>query len=198
VEPGTKFTEAYGIGGEHVIDIENKMFTHRPDCFGQLGAARDVAGIKGQALTRPDWYVPEPTVNGGEGLPLSIQNELPDLVPRFTAITVKDVNIGPSPIWLQIILSELDVRPINNIVDLTNYWMLETGQPLHAYDYDKVKALSDGEARIVIRNPKPGENIKLLNGKAIEPRDEAIMIATDQHVIGLGGVMGGTETEVDD
>jgi phenylalanyl-tRNA synthetase beta chain len=100
-------------------------------------------------------------------------------------------------VWLQIVLSEVGIRPINNVVDYTNFWMLETGQPLHAYDYDKVKALSDGELTLAVRNPKPGETIKLLNGKEIEPRPEAIMIATDKQLIGVGGVMGGSDTEVD-
>jgi phenylalanyl-tRNA synthetase beta chain len=138
-----------------------------------------------------------PTVEGEE-LPLTVKNELPDLVPRFTAIAISGVRVKPSPIWLQIVLSEVGIRPINNIVDYTNFWMLETGQPLHAFDYDKVKALSGSEAAIVVRKPHKGEKIKLLNGKEIEPRSEAIMIATDKQLISVGGVMGGSETEVDE
>lgn len=198
--PGTTFAEAYRAEGEAVIDIENKMFTHRPDCFGLMGIAREVAGIQDLPFKSPDWYITNPEFPAieGEELKLEVTNELPVLVPRFTAITLSDVKIRPSPVWLQIVLAELGVRPINNIVDYTNFWMLETGQPLHAYDYDKVKALSGGEAQLVIRNPKPGEKITLLGGKEIEPRPEAIMIATDKQVIGLGGVMGGAETEVDE
>jgi phenylalanyl-tRNA synthetase beta chain len=199
-KPGTTFTKAYRAEGEAVIDIENKMFTHRPDCFGLLGVAREIAGIQGLPFKSPDWYTPNPTFPAveAEELKLKVTNELPKLVPRFTAITLRDVTVEPSPVWLQIVLTELGIRPINNIVDYTNFWMLETGQPLHAYDYDKVKALSGGEAaHIVLRQPKKGEKIKLLNGKTIEPREEAIMIATDKQLIGIGGVMGGTETEVD-
>jgi phenylalanyl-tRNA synthetase beta chain len=177
------------------------MFTHRPDCFGMLGVEREIAGIQGLPFKSPDWYVTDPKFPAveGEELKLKVTNELPKLVPRFTAITLSDVKVRPSPVWLQIVLNELGVRPINNIVDLTNFWMLETGQPLHAYDYDKVKALSAGDsAHIVIRQPKKGEKIKLLNGKELEPRSEAIMIASDKQLIGVGGVMGGSDTEVDE
>lgn len=200
VEPGTPFAKAYRAEGEVIIDIENKMFTHRPDCFGVMGVTREIAGIQHVPFKSPDWYVPNPKLPATESeeLKLSVTNELPELVPRFTAVAMSGVEIKSSPVWLQIVLGEVGIRPINNIVDYTNFWMLETGQPLHAYDYDKVKALSGGEAKIVIRNPKPGEKIKLLNGKEIEPRPEAAMIATDKQLIGIGGVMGGTETEVDE
>jgi phenylalanyl-tRNA synthetase beta chain len=201
VKPGTSFAEAYRAEGEVVLDIENKMFTHRPDCFGIMGIAREVAGIQQQAFKSPDWYVTQPDLPPVEGaeLPFIVTNELPNLAPRFTAVTMSNIEVKPSPVWLQIVLSEAGIRPINNLVDYTNFYMLETGQPLHAYDYDKVKALSGGKgAALVIRNPKPDERLTLLNGKTITPRAEAIMIATDQQLIGLGGVMGGSETEVDD
>lgn len=199
VELGSTFAKAYLTDGEMIINIENKMFTHRPDCFGIMGVAREIAGIQGQSFKSPSWYVPNPEFpTPSSELPLGVLNELPELVPRFTAITLSGVKIQQSPIWLQIVLNEVGIRPINNIVDYTNFWMLETGQPLHAYDYDKVKALSDGDPAIVIRNPKKGEKLKLLNGKEIEPRAEAIMIANDKQLIGIGGVMGGSETEVDD
>lgn len=198
-QPGDDFAKTYKLD-DHVIDIENKMFTHRPDCFGVLGVAREIAGILHQPFKSPDWYSPNPKfpeVDGDE-LKLSINNELPELAPRFTAVTMSGVEVKPSPVWLQVALTKFGQKPVNNIVDLTNFYMLVTGQPLHAYDYDKVKALSGGDAAIVIRNPKPGEKIKLLSGKEIEPRAEAIMIATDKQLIGIGGIMGGTETEVDE
>jgi phenylalanyl-tRNA synthetase beta chain len=194
-KPGTTL----GLESEYVLDIENKMFTHRPDCFGILGVAREVSGIFHNSFKSPDWYVINPEFSKFEGdpSPLVVTNELTELVPRFTAITMKNVKVGPSPLWLKIALAELGQKSINNIVDYTNWFMLLSGQPLHAYDYDRVKALSGGEPTLVVRNPKPGEKIQLLNGKEIEPRPEAIMIATDKQLIGVGGVMGGTETEVD-
>lgn len=199
-EPGSDFAEAVGLKGDVVLDIENKMFTHRPDCFGILGISRELAGIQSMEFKKPDWYVlaPEfPNIEADE-LNLSVKNELPDLVPRFSAITLSNIKVGPSPAWLQIELAKIGQKSINNIVDYTNYFMQLTGQPLHAYDYDKVKALSDNQATIVVRKPNKGEKIKLLNGKEIEPHTNAIMIATDKQVIGIGGVMGGSKTEVDD
>jgi phenylalanyl-tRNA synthetase beta chain len=199
-KPGSDFAEVMGLKDDIVLDIENKMFTHRPDCFGWLGVDRELAGIQGMSFKSPDWYVTQPAFPEANGtqLPLKIVNELPELVSRFSAIVLRDVQVRPSDIWVKTELAKHGVKSINNIVDFTNFFMLLTGQPLHAYDYDKVKALSSGEPTIVVRNPKPGEKIKLLNGKEIEPRPEAIMIATDRQLIGVGGVMGGSETEVDD
>jgi phenylalanyl-tRNA synthetase beta chain len=201
IAPGTMFADRYGLRGDVVVDIENKMFTHRPDCFGWLGVAREIAGIQRQAFTSPDWYrsnadTPQPVE---PALPLEVHNELPDLVPRFTAVTMSGVHIGPSPVWLQVELSRVGLRPINNIVDLTNYYMLLTGQPLHAYDYDKVLAGDAGAAHatLVVRGPQTDEKLTLLNGKEITPRPEAILIASATQAIGLGGVMGGASTEVD-
>lgn len=200
VAPGTPFAEVYELD-DYIIDIENKMFTHRPDCFGILGVAREVAGIQQVAFKSPDWYL-KPlgrTKPGKDQLPLIVRNEIPELVPRFSAVAMGDVTIKPSPVIIQTYLSRVGIRPINNVVDVTNYLMVLTGQPLHAYDYGKVKAQDSADvATIVVRQPKPGETIALLNGKTIEPRKEAIMIATEQKLIGVGGVMGGADTEVDE
>ncbi len=200
IKPGTTFTAAYNLQDDVIIDIENKMFTHRPDLFGFLGVARELAGIQGLPFKSPDWYTPRPQLPDREAdeLKLEFSNELPELVPRFTAITMRDVQVGPSPVWLQLELAKVGQKPINNIVDYTNYFMLLSGQPIHAYDYDKVRALSQADhAVLIVRHPKPGETIKLLNGKTIKPRAEAMMAATDKQLIGLGGAMGGTETEID-
>jgi phenylalanyl-tRNA synthetase beta chain len=198
---GADFAEAYGLKDEVILDIENKMFTHRPDCFGLIGLAREIAGIEGKPFHSPDWYKVKldlPAVET-EQLPFKVNNELPEKVSRFTVIAMSEVKVGPSPLWLQIGLNKLGVRSINNVVDLTNYYMLLTGQPLHAYDYDKVKQLSSGdEAVLTVRSPRSEEEIELLNGKTVEPRSGTIMIATDTKAIAIGGVMGGVETEVDD
>lgn len=201
IAPGTLFVDAFNLRDETIIDIENKMFTHRPDCFGMLGVARELEGIQHRAYKSPDWYTLNPTFPNveAEALPLEVRNELPELTPRFMAVTMRDVTIKQSPLWLRIYLAEMGVKSINNIVDYTNWFMLETGQPLHAYDYDKVRAQDAGadHATLVVRHPKQGEKITLLNGKEIEPRSEAIMIATNDKLIGVGGVMGGADTEVD-
>lgn len=196
--PGTLFQKLYGLD-DYILNIENKMFTHRPDCFGLLGIGREIAGIQGRAFQSPEWYVTEPkkpAINGAK-LDLKFKNELPKLVSRFVLVPMSNVSVHASPVWLQSTLARHGIRPINNVVDVTNYYMILTGQPLHAYDYDKVKAASNGTATIVVRHPKAGEKISLLNGKTVEPRAEAIMIATDKQLIGIGGVMGGADTEVD-
>lgn len=201
-QPGMTFAEAYNLHDDMIIDIENKMFTHRPDCFGFLGVARELEGIQHRAYKSPDWYTVNPAFPGVEAdtLPLTFRNEIPELVPRFVAVTMRDVQVHDSPVWLQVELAKAGIRPINNIVDYTNFFMLETGQPLHAYDYDKVVAQDAGasHATIVARKPRDGEKVRLLNGKEITPRDEAIMIATNDKLIGAGGVMGGADTEVDE
>lgn len=202
IAPGTAFADAFNLRNDQIIDIENKMFTHRPDCFGLLGVAREIAGIYHQPFKSPDWYRLDAPIPAPEAalLPLTVKNEVPAEVPRFMAVALRNVAVKPSPLWLQIFLAKMGIKSINNVVDYTNFFMLETGQPLHAYDYDKVKA-QDADATgatLVVRHPKAGEKIQLLNGKEIEPRSEAIMIATDQKLIGVGGVMGGADTEVDD
>lgn len=201
VKVGQSFGEAFELHDDVVLDMENKMFTHRPDCFGFMGVGRELAGIQGLPYKSPDWYTPNPDIPAPETeeLSLEIRNEIPELVPRFTAITMRDVHVGPSPTWLVVELAKVGLRSINNIVDYTNFFMLETGQPLHAYDYDKVAAQDQSDkATIVVRQPREDEQITLLNGKAIQPRPEAIMIATEKKLIGVGGVMGGAETEVDE
>lgn len=190
-KPGDSFAKAFGLD-DYIIDIENKMFTHRPDCFGILGVAREIAGVLGQKFESPKWYQKAPKLeeHKSDSNLLSIKNEIPKLVPRFTVKVISGVNIGPSPMWIQSYLSRVGIKPINNIVDITNYYMYLTGQPLHAYDYDKVGK------HMVIRHPKKGEKITLLGGKEVEPHPQAIMIASRDKLIGIGGVMGGADTEV--
>lgn len=198
IKPGDDFAAAFGLD-DYIIEIENKMFTHRPDCFGMLGIAREVAGILGRSFRSPEVYLAKSSdaAPSADSL-LEIRNEIPQLVPRFTAQVFQNITIGPSPVWLQTRLARLGLRPINNIVDLTNYYMMLTGQPTHAYDYDKLKALDGGDqAALVIRAPGTGEKLTLLNGKTVEPGDDTILIASATKPVGLGGVMGGAETEVD-
>lgn len=198
IKPGDDFAKIFGLD-DHIIDIENKMFTHRPDCFGMMGVARELAGIQQIPFTSPAWYMDSKEI--GESSDdkdlLIVENSLPELVPRFVVQVIQNIEVKPSPLWLQIFLNKIGMKSINNIVDVTNYIMYLTGQPLHAFDYDKVAKLSGNKPTLNVRFPKKDENIKLLNGKTITPRSEAIMIATDKHAIALGGVMGGSETEVD-
>jgi phenylalanyl-tRNA synthetase beta chain len=194
-EPGQSFAELYRLD-DYIIDIENKMFTHRPDLFGQIGLAREVAGIQQQAFKSPDWYREDiqPQTDGRNGnLKLEVKNDLPELVPRFCAQAIKDVKVKASPGFVLARLSSVGLRPINNVVDVTNYGMMEAAQPLHAYDYDKLKTGILG-----VRWSKKGEKLALLNGKELMLDGGDIVITDGQKPIGLAGIMGGSETEVDE
>ena len=187
---GAGFAEMFGLD-DYVLDIENKMFTHRPDCFGQLGVAREIAGIFHQQFTSPDWYKSEQKFAEAEGLELTVTNDAPELVPRFMAVAIRDVTVQPSPLWLQCQLVAMGGKPINNIVDAANYIMLMTAQPTHAYDYDKLRGY-----KLEARMARDGEKVSLLNGKDYELTTDDIVIADGEGVIGLAGIMGGADTEV--
>jgi phenylalanyl-tRNA synthetase beta chain len=194
-KPGDDFAQLYRMD-DFIIDIENKMFTHRPDLFGHIGVAREIAGIQGRKFISPDWYREDsglPADGRKNVLKLEVKNDIPKLVPRFCAVAIKDVKVGPSPLWLRASLSRLGVNSINNIVDITNFYMLLTAQPLHAYDYDKVKTGVLG-----VRLSKKGEMLSLLNGKQITLQDGSMVITDGKRPIGLAGVMGGADTEVDE
>lgn len=190
LQAGDSFAQVFGLD-DVVFDIENKMFTHRPDCFGQLGVAREISGIFGQAFTSPDWYTVAQKFADGSGLKLDIYNDIPDLVPRFMAVAVKNVVVQPSPLWLQCQLVAMGGKPINNIVDATNYIMLMTAQPTHAYDYDKLRG-----GKLGARMAREGETIALLNGKTCALGTDDIVIADGERAVALGGIMGGADTEV--
>lgn len=189
---GASFAKTFGLD-DYVLDIENKMFTHRPDCFGQLGVAREIAGILDKQFTSPDWYKSVQQFTNAEGLDLTVINDAPELVPRFMAVAFRDVTVQPSPLWLQCELVAMGGKPINNIVDATNYMMLLTAQPTHAYDYDKLRG-----HKLEARLARDGEKVSLLNGKEYELTSDDIVIADDEGVIGLAGIMGGADSELTD
>lgn len=198
VAPGAAFVTLYGLE-DTIIDLENKMFTHRPDCFGIIGVARELAGIQQKQYTSPDWYAQEPSFakRTAKNMKVDVQT---DFVSRFSAIVVDSVSVTPSPTWMQSDLTKLGIRPINNIVDITNWLMYMTGQPLHAYDYDKVLSLSkDNLPTLRARQSISGEKLELLNGKTVTFADDtSVVICANDTPIGIGGVMGGADTEVDD
>lgn len=202
IKPGVSFARVYGLD-DTIIDIENKMFTHRPDLFGQLGVAREISAItkgvtdasEGVVDTRfenPDWYwsIPEfaPSV---KRLDLAASHEAPGKSARFMAVAMDGVQVKPSPLWLQIELIRLGGKPINNIVDITNYVMLLTAQPTHAYDYDKVNG-----QQLAVRMAEQGEKVTLLNHKEYELSVDDIVIADELGPVGLAGVMGAADSEV--
>jgi hypothetical protein len=190
LQPGADFAALFGLD-DYVLDIENKMFTHRPDCFGQLGVAREIAGILHQPFTSPTWYNLEQVFGDGDSVSLAVSNDIPQLVPRFMAVVIRGVQVTPSPFWLQCQLVAMGAKLINNIVDATNYVMLMTAQPTHAYDYDTLHG-----GQLGVRMARQGEMLALLSGKTIELTPDDIVIADGQGPVALGGIMGGSRTEV--
>jgi phenylalanyl-tRNA synthetase beta chain len=194
--PGESVAPLYGLD-DFVVDCENKMFTHRPDCFGNLGIAREVAGIFGKKYASPDWYTTLPKFETFEEVMLTSENQVPTIVPRIMTVAMKNITVKPSPIWLQAYLKRVGIKPINNIVDVTNYVMHLTAQPLHAFDLDKLASRSDNLG-VFPRMAKKGEKLLLLGNKEVTLTPEDIVIATDRQAVALAGVMGGAETEVDE
>ncbi|MBP9667689.1 phenylalanine--tRNA ligase subunit beta [Candidatus Saccharibacteria bacterium] len=192
LQAGAGFAEMFGLD-DTIIDIENKMFTHRPDLFGQLGVAREIAGILGHEFTSPDWYKDVVPFQGQalENIDLDVFNDATDTVPRIMFVAMKNVEVKPSPLWLQCALVAMGSKSINNIVDATNYVMLMTAQPTHAYDYDKLRG-----HKIGARMAREGETLPLLNGKTYELTTDDIVIADGEGAIGLGGIMGGGNSEI--
>ena len=198
-EPGQLFADVFNLN-DTVFDLENKMFTHRPDCFGVIGVARELAGLRNLTYKSPEWYLKEPHFNkpSANVLPLNVEVGT-KLVSRFMAVAISDVTVKPSSQQLQSALRVSGIKPINNVVDITNYLMQVTAQPLHAYDYDKIKKLSLKQPTLQARMSVAGEKAALLNGKTIElANNDSVVIATDSQIIGIGGVMGGASTEVDE
>jgi phenylalanyl-tRNA synthetase beta chain len=171
-------------GENAVIDFE--ITANRPDCMNHVGIAREASTIWGLPLALPDATVPA----GGPPEALDVRIEAPDLCPRYCA-QVFEIKIGPSPQWLADRLHAAGVRPISNIVDLTNYVMLEIGQPMHAFDLEKL-----GGRALVIRRARAGETMRTLDGieRSLDP--EMLAIADAAHANAVAGVMGGHDSEI--
>ncbi|MBI3969593.1 MAG: phenylalanine--tRNA ligase subunit beta, partial [Chloroflexi bacterium] len=168
-----------------------KVTPNRSDCLAMLGVAREIAAITGRQSRQPDVAVAEPGAPAADAVTVQIGD--PELCPRYIAKIIRGVKIGPSPKWLQDRLVAGGMRPINNVVDVTNYVMLELGQPLHAFDYDKI-----GGRQIVVRRARPGERLTTLDGVDRELTPEMLVIADAAIPVALAGVMGGADSEVSD
>jgi phenylalanyl-tRNA synthetase beta chain len=173
--------------GETIIDLDIKA--HRGDLYCMIGIAREVAAFSGKALRVPEVRVTEQGRPASELMSLVVEDAA--LCPRYTARVITGVKIGPSPRWLAERLAHMGLRSINNVVDITNYVMLEYGQPLHAFDYDKV-----AEHRIIVRRARPGETIKTLDDVQRKLTSEMLLITDPNGPTGIAGVMGGSTSEV--
>jgi phenylalanyl-tRNA synthetase beta chain len=192
MKPGTPFVDLYDLD-DLIIDCENKMFTHRPDCFGNIGVAREIAAISHLTFTSPEWYLNKPQFNKIADVKIDVFNDTKEKVPRIMAVAMKNVKVGPSPAWLQSALTRMGGKPINNVVDVSNFVMYLTGQPTHAYDLSKING-----ATIGARYAKEAEKISLLNGKTVVLNKEDIVISDQNGAVGIAGVMGGSDSEVSD
>jgi phenylalanyl-tRNA synthetase beta chain len=198
--PGTLFA-AYLELDDYLLNIENKSLTHRPDCFGVVGFAREIAVITGKKFKTPEWLMDlsKDFVLENPEIEIEINIEDSELCPRYlaTAMVAVDASIK-SPLKIQSLLARVGVKPINAVVDVTNYLMMLTGQPLHAFDYDKVLQLNNGKPQISVRAGAQGEKLELLGGKVIDVSTSDIVIATGKTTIGLAGAMGGANSEIDE
>lgn len=175
------------VEDDTAIDLE--VTSNRPDCLGHLGIAREVGVLYGRDIAAPPARIEtvrEPTADA-----TSVAIECPDLCPTYLARIVRGVRIGPSPEWMQRRLRAVGITPINNVVDVTNYVLMECGQPLHAFDFDRLAG-----KRIFVRRPRPGESIKAIDHKEYNLSPEMCLICDAQRPVAIGGVMGGADTEI--
>lgn len=187
LKPGDNIRTAIGLD-DHVVEFE--ITPNRPDCLSVIGLAREATVTYGKTMAQH-----EPVVKGG-GIGnltelLDVETPATDLCPRYTARMVRNVKIGPSPKWMRDRLRASGVRPINNIVDITNYVMLEYGQPMHAFDYRYVNG-----GKIVVRRAEDGETLTTLDGNVRQLNSSMLVIADEHRAVGLAGIMGGENSEI--
>jgi len=175
-----------------VFEIDNKSLSHRPDLWGHRGIAREIAALFHLPFGDPAL----PKIKKGVGAVHTVTVENADLCPRYMGVVVAGVSATPSPEWMQERLRLAGLRPINALVDVTNYVMLEYGQPMHAFDYDVLNT-KDG-VHISVRNAKKGEKIKALDGETYQCNQDALVIADEHKPLAIAGVIGGVESAVTD
>lgn len=189
---GAPFAQYYGLA-DTVLELE--VTPNRPDCLSMAGVAREVAAVTGASYRIPEVHVAE----GGNSVEDSVAVEIADaaLCPRYTARVIRGVKIGPSPDWLAERIAATGTRPVNNVVDITNYVMFELGQPLHAFDMSTI-AEAGGTRVITVRTAAEGEMLRTLDGQDRALAADTLVVADHSGPVALAGVMGGESTEVSD
>jgi len=199
-QPGDNFAKVFDLN-DLILDVENKSLTHRPDCFGLIGFAREVAGILGEKFVEPEVFqnlnVKLKTHNDA-----AVKIKIADckLCPRYSCAVFELPDNTPSKYLTSdaVFLAKAGMRSIDPMVDLTNILMLETGQPLHAFDYDKLVAVGGTkQPEIIVRAAENGEELQLLDGKVIRCVESDILITSNNIPVALAGAMGGKNTEID-
>ncbi|HET9234956.1 MAG TPA: phenylalanine--tRNA ligase subunit beta, partial [Candidatus Eisenbacteria bacterium] len=187
-EPGTLVSRILG-GGETFFEID--VPSNRGDCLSHIGLAREIAALTGRSLRRPEFKLAPGGASIDSAFKVTVEN--PEDCPRFSAHLIRGVRVGPSPEWLVRALESVGQRSINNVVDASNFVLLETGQPSHAFDYDRI-----GTGRIHVRLAKTGERITTLDDVERELNPDILVITDGEKPIATAGVMGGASTEVHD
>jgi phenylalanyl-tRNA synthetase beta chain len=188
LEPGERLADRFEVCD---VILETDLTPNRGDCLNMIGIAREVSASVNGALKKPTAPIAESNEETGKSV--SVEIAAPDLCPRYTARMIKAVKVGPSPFWIQRRLRALGVRPINNIVDIANYVLMETGHPLHAFDHSEVKG-----GKIIVRKACDGERFTTLDGKERTLTSGDLVIADAERAVALAGVMGGLNSEVKD
>lgn len=178
-------TEA--VGGDFCLDLE--VTSNRPDCLGHIGVAREVSVLFGKPLKIPSPQLKEGPTPARDLV--AVQIDAPELCPRYTARVIRGVKIASSPAWLVDRLKTIGIASVNNVVDITNYVMMECGQPLHAFDLKHLRG-----QRIIVRRAKPGETFTAINHQTYQLEPDSVVIADAERAVALGGVMGGVDSEV--
>ena len=190
---GQPFGEYLGRSGSDVVyDLE--VTPNRPDLNSVIGIAREIAAVTGNALRVPTFNIQHSTFNVQDLVSVRLDDS--EFCPRYTARVIKGVKVGPSPDWLRSALEKVGLRSISNVVDVTNYVMLESGQPLHAFDYHLIAKGANGKPTIVVRRAAGDEKFKTLDNQERTLTNEMLLIADEQKGIALAGVMGGANTEI--
>jgi len=185
---GDDLAKALGLA-DTVFELD--LTPNRPDCLSVIGIAREIAAIQNTSLKYPDYSL---TDTGDMISSLtSVKIKAPDHCPRYSARLVENIEIKPSPFWMQDRLLSVGLRPINNIVDITNYVLMETGQPLHAFDFDQL-----AQNRIVVDTASDGDTFVTLDGKERRLNSRMLMICDGEKQVAVGGVMGGLNSEIED
>jgi phenylalanyl-tRNA synthetase beta chain len=200
---GQPFGEYLGRSGSDVVyDLE--VTPNRPDLNSVIGIAREIAAVTGNALRMPEISVGQRCSAASPDAPqrvptselVSVRVEDAEICPRYTTRVIKGVKVGPSPAWLRDTLEKVGIRSISNVVDVTNYVMLEIGQPLHAFDYHLIAKAANDQPTIVVRRAAAGEKFKTLDNQERTLTNEMLLIADETKGIALAGVMGGANTEI--
>ena len=183
---GTPLAEALDLD-DVILEIDNKSMTNRPDLWGHYGLAREIAALYGLPL-KPFPHFDTGKVDNSSGFHATVEDF--DRCPRLLSAQIEGLSVKPAPYEMQCRVWKAGMRPINALVDITNYVMLATGQPSHAYDSDHI------DGHLIVRHPKEGETLKLLNGKELALRSDDLAIADDKEIVGLAGIMGGAKDSI--